>query len=90
MEDFVYWRLSLELNDLVENPHRFVQALEAIFGEAGAAVYEYKLVEEVQKEFNLIHTVGKEELAGKKAPGQLFREEVKAAWMASQLQASKD
>ena len=83
MEDYIYWRLSLEFDDVVGKPRRFMKALESVFGEAGAAVYEYKLVDEVQREFNLPRGPGMEELTGKRKLGELFGAAVTAAWMAS-------
>lgn len=83
MEDFIYWKLSLGLNEIVDKPKKFMEGLKGIYGDAGAAVYEYKLVKEVQREFNLVQTPGKEELTGNKETGEMLQAAVTAAWMAS-------
>lgn len=83
MEDYIYWRLSLGLDDVVRRPQRFIEALKSVFGEAGAAVYEYKLVSEIQKEFELVQAPVKEGQARRRGPGELLKGAVAAARIAS-------
>lgn len=82
MEDYIYWRLSLVLNEIVDRPQKFMEALEAIYGEAGALVYEYKLVKEIQREFRLLRAPEKEEPSRTRGPGELLQAALNAAWMA--------
>jgi hypothetical protein len=81
MTDYIYWSLSLSFDEIVDRPEKFMAALTALFGEAGAAVYEYKLVGEIQKEFGLIRTPGRQETVGESKPGELLRAAMATAWM---------
>ena len=83
MEDYIYWRLSLRLDDVVERPQRFIESLKAVFGEAGASLYEHRLVEEVRREFGVLQATGKEELTTSARLGERLQAAVTAAWTAS-------
>jgi hypothetical protein len=79
MKDYVFWSLSLDVDDIVDRPERLMDALREVRGEAWAAVYEYKLVREVMKEFELLRT-GVRGLTGEKEPGRILRAAMTAAW----------
>jgi len=84
MEDYIYWKLSLGLNEVVDKPQKFMEGLREIFGEAGAAVYEGELVKAVQKEFGLVRAPGSEERTRHRPLGELLQAAVTAAWMCPQ------
>jgi hypothetical protein len=56
-QEVIFWNLqvtrSLWLNDIVERPEEFIDGLKAIYGEAGAAVFEYMFTKEIEREFNI-------------------------------------
>ena len=82
MRDYIYWSLSLGMDDIVDRPERFMEALREVMGDAGATVYEYKLVEEIRKEFQLLRAPGKQPLTGERGPGGALRAVMTTAWMA--------
>jgi len=85
MEDMIFWNLSnvqgLGLNEIIDKPVRFIEGMKAVFGEAGVSVFEYKLVKEVQAEFNLIRTPGEGAQSKKRNAGELFQAAAGAAWL---------
>jgi len=87
MEDMIFWNLSnlhgLGLNEIVDKPIRFIESMKAVFGEAGTAVFEYKLVKEVQAEFNLVRAPEPQDASKKRNPGELLQAAAAAAWMSA-------
>jgi len=84
MEDMIFLNLSnvqgLGLNEIIDKPVRFIEGMKAVFGEAGVSVFEYKLVKEVEREFNLVRTPGQEALKRRNA-GEHFQAAAGAAWL---------
>jgi len=56
-QELVYWNVSMAKNigrnQIADNPQEFIEAIRAIYGEAGTAVFEYMLGREIRREFNL-------------------------------------
>ena len=86
MEDVIFWDLSLAkrigMNEIVDRPMTFIQALRSEFGDAGTAVFEYKLVREIKKEFQLVGPSDRE-LANKRELGIVLQAVLNTAWTTS-------
>lgn len=80
MKDYLFYSLSLDIDDVVDRPEKLMDALREARGEAWAAVYEYKLVREVMKEFELLRSSRTPGLTGDNEPGRILRAAMTAAW----------
>jgi hypothetical protein len=56
-QQVIFWNLSvtngLGQDEIVDKPAQFIEGLRAIYGEAVMVVYEYKLLKEFRREFEL-------------------------------------
>ena len=56
-QQVIFWNLYMTVNvgrnEIADKPERFIEGLTAIYGEAVMVVYEYKLLNEMRKEFGL-------------------------------------
>jgi hypothetical protein len=68
MQDLIFWRLSVNkkvgVDEVADKPAEFIEGMRAIFGEAGADVFEYLLVREIKREFGFAGDARMGELTG--------------------------
>lgn len=55
MQQVIFWNLlvrnKVRLDEVADKPTEFMEGIRAMFGEAGADVFEYKLIREIKREF---------------------------------------
>ena len=71
-QEIIYWNLlvtkGVGRNEIIDKPAQFIEGLRAIYGEAGAAVFEYMLRREIMREFNLTAAFDKEPIKERSIP----------------------
>jgi hypothetical protein len=68
MQDLIFWNLSVTkkvgVDEVADKPAEFIEGMRAIFGEAGADVFEYLLVREIKRDFGFAGDARMGELTG--------------------------
>jgi hypothetical protein len=64
MQQVIFWNLSeiqkVGPGEVADKPTEFMEGIRAIFGEAGADVFEFMLIRQIKREFGLAGTRSRE------------------------------